>query len=561
MSDKHERDEGRIHPEIPRLADELAAGRLDRREFLRFATLLGLSAGAAYGLAGLRPAAADQAAPKRGGSMRISMRVPEPRHPHTFSWVYDSNLVRQVNDHLTRTGPDNVTRPWLLERWSASDDLKTWTLYLRPDVTWSNGEPLVAEQVVWNIRRWLDPDVGSSMLGLMKGYMLDDIESGRLDDAGQPILTTRLWDADAIEQLDDHTIRLNCKTPQVAVPEHLFHYPAFILHPSQNGEWGEDAIGTGAFRPVEIATGKHAVFARRDGYWRDGPWLDEIAFIDHGDDPAAPLAAIASRQVHGFYEGSTLQYHALQALDHVDLHSIVTAQTAVARMQPAHKPFDDARVRKAMRMALDCEKLLQIGHLGLGAPGEHHHVAPIHPEYVELPPLGPDIDGAKALLTAAGYPDGFETEIACKKDPAWELITVQAMVEMWKAIGVRVAIKVMPSAQYWDVWTKVPFGFTMWTHRPLAVMTLPLAYRSGVPWNESGWANARMDELLTQAEGTLDLDARREIFNEIEILMQEEGPICQPLWRSVFAPMDKRVKGFTLHPTYYLFAEEWWLED
>ena len=211
MSDKHERDEGRIHPEIPRLADELAAGRLDRREFLRFATLLGLSAGAAYGLAGLRPAAADQAAPKRGGSMRISMRVPEPRHPHTFSWVYDSNLVRQVNDHLTRTGPDNVTRPWLLERWSASDDLKTWTLYLRPDVTWSNGEPLVAEQVVWNIRRWLDPDVGSSMLGLMKGYMLDDIESGRLDDAGQPILTTRLWDADAIEQLDDQLHLLESK--------------------------------------------------------------------------------------------------------------------------------------------------------------------------------------------------------------------------------------------------------------------------------------------------------------------------------------------------------------
>ncbi len=561
MNDKLEGREGRIHPEISRLADELAAGRLDRREFLRFATLLGLSAGAAYGLAGLRPAAADQAAPKPGGSMRISMRVPVSRHPHTFSWVYDSNLVRQVNDHLTRTGPDNVTRPWLLDHWSASDDLKTWILYLRTDVTWSTGESLVAEHVIWNIRRWLDPDVGSSILGLMKGYMLDDVESERFDEAGRPILTTRLWDAHAIEQLDDHTIRLNCKTPQVAVPEHLFHYPAFILHPSQNGEWGEDAIGTGAFRPVEIATGKHAVFVRRDGYWRDGPWLDEIAFIDHGDDPAAALAAIASKQVHGFYEGSTLQYHALQALDHVELHSRVTAQTAVARMQPAHKPFDDARVRKALRMALDCEKLLQIGHLGLGAPGEHHHVAPIHPEYAELQPLGPDVTGAKALLAEAGYPDGFETEIACKKDPAWELITVQAMVEMWKAIGVRVAIKVMPSAQYWDVWTKVPFGFTMWTHRPLAVMTLPLAYRSGVPWNESGWANARMDELLTQAEGTLDLNARREIFREIELLMQEEGPICQPLWRSVFTPMDKRVKGFTLHPTYYLFAEEWWLED
>ena len=131
---------------------------------------------------------------------------------------------------------------------------------------------------------------------------------------------------------------------------------------------------------------------------------------------------------------------------------------------------------------------------------------------------------------------------------------------MWKTIGVTCEIRVMPSAQYWDVWTKVPFGFTMWTHRPLAVMTLPLAYRAGVPWNESGWSNVRMDELLTVAEGTLDLDERRAIFAEIETLMQEEGSICQPLWRSVFTPMDKRVKGFTLHPTYYLFAEDWWLE-
>ncbi len=111
--------------------------------------------------------------------------------------------------------------------------------------------------------------------------------------------------------------------------------------------------------------------------------------------------------MHGFYEASTLQYQALQGFEHIELYNRVTAQTAVARMQPAHPPFDDARVRKAMRMALDCEKLLQIGHLGLGAPGEHHHVAPIHPEYAALPPLGPDVEGAKRLLTEAGYPKGL----------------------------------------------------------------------------------------------------------------------------------------------------------
>ena len=62
-----------------------------------------------------------------------------------------------------------MTRPLLAEKWEASDDLKTWTLRLRKDVKWSNGDPFVADHAIWNIQRWLDPAVGSSVLGLMKG--------------------------------------------------------------------------------------------------------------------------------------------------------------------------------------------------------------------------------------------------------------------------------------------------------------------------------------------------------------------------------------------------------
>ena len=89
------------------------------------------------------------------------------------------------------------------------------------------------------------------------------------------------------------------------------------------------------------------------------------------------------------------------------------------------------------------------------------------------------------------------------------------------------------------------------------VMLLALAYRTGVPWNESKNSNPRLDELLTRAEGTLDLAARRRIMKDIEILMQEDGPIAQPLWRSVFTAMDKRVQGFELHPSQFMFAETW----
>src|SRR5690606_33596007 len=126
----------------------------------------------------------QQAAAPTDNVIRIGMRVPALEDPATFSWVYDSNVTRQVCDYLTRTGVDNVTRPWLLEKWEASPDLKTWTLTLKKGIKWSNGDELVADHAIWNLTRWLDEKVGSSVVGLMKGYMLTEYDTGQKDDAG-----------------------------------------------------------------------------------------------------------------------------------------------------------------------------------------------------------------------------------------------------------------------------------------------------------------------------------------------------------------------------------------
>ena len=551
----------RVHGALPELVEQMQAGAVDRREFLRTATLLGLSASAAYALAGMEDPAGKpaEAATMDGGVVRISMRVPALENPATFSWVYDSNSVRQVCDYLTRTGYDNITRPWLLEKWEASDDLKTWTLTLKKGIKWSNGDELVADQVIWNLKRWLDPTVGSSILGLMDGYMLVHFDTGKKDDKGNAVMSTKLWADNAIEKVDDHTIKLNCSAAQLAVPEHLFHYPAVILHPAQEGKFGLDAFGTGAYKMVEYEVGKKVVLKRRDGYWGKKPAIETIEVIDNGDDPAAAVAAIASKQVDGMYEASTSQYAALRKLTHLQIYQVATGQTAVARMQPISDTWKDPKVRQAMRLALDTQKLLKVAYLGLGAPGEHHHVAPVHPEYYKLPFMKQDIAKAKKLLADAGHPNGFDTEIFCKKDPDWEPTCVQAMAQMWKQIGVNVKINVLPSSQYWDIWDKpsAPFAFTSWTHRPLGVMVLGLAYRTGVPWNESKYANPKFDELLSKAEGTLDVNKRKEVMKEIEQLMLDDGPICLPLWRAVFTFMDKKVKNYKAHPTSYIFCEEW----
>jgi peptide/nickel transport system substrate-binding protein len=550
------------HVLVPTLKRQLAERQIDRREFVRYATLLGMAAPAAYAFVAkvtgaplVAPAAAQGTLPK-GGTLRIAMRCQDLKSPHTYSWVESSNSARQVLDYLAVTGVDNVTRPGLIEKWEPSADLKTWTLRVRKSVKWHNGRQFTADDVIWNFKRVLDPKTGSSVLGLMKGFLLEDVDTGEKDDKGNPKKSSRLWDAGAIQKVDDFTVRLNGKTAQLAVPEQLFHYPFLILDPAENGEFKVGSNGTGAFTLVENEVGRRQVLkARKQGYWGGGPYLDQLEFIDLGDDPAASVAALASKQVDGLYGADIVQLEALQKIPHVQMYQVTTAYTATARMQPV-KPFDDKRVRQAMRYAIDSNAVLQVAHRGLGQPGEHHHVSPVHPEYAKLPPPSRDVARAKKLLAEAGYPNGIDVEIICRPQPAWELLAVQTMVEQWKEAGIRVKINVMPSTQYWEVWTKVPFGFTTWAHRPLGIMSLALAYRSGGPWNESKYSNPEFDRLLTQAEGTLDVASRREIMSRLEAILQDDGPIVQPVWRAIFTFHDKRVQGFKPHPTLYIFGHQ-----
>jgi peptide/nickel transport system substrate-binding protein len=546
---------------IPKLKQYLADSKISRREFIRYSALLGMSSGAAYMWAGkitgqpLAPPARAQDMPK-GGTLKISMRVPKLDSPHTYSWVYDSNISRQVVGYVTRTGVDNVTRPHLCSRWEASDDLKTWTFTVA-DMTWHSGRPLVAEDFAWNIRRCLDPDTGSSVVGLMKGYMLKEVDTGQKDDDGNAVMTTELWDANAIEVKDDKTMVLNLQEPQVAVPEHLFHYPMQILDPAENGLFQVGSNGVMPFELVELEVSRRAVLKRRpDGAAN----LDEVHFIDLGDNPAAEAAALQSKQVHGNYEGNVEQYQLFKDMEHVDIHEVVTANTAVVRMRLDEPAFKDPRVRQALRFATDQQKTVQIATGDLGTEAEHHHVCEVHPDYEKLPFFNRDVEKAKQLLADAGHPDGIDLEIACKPDPAWEIASVEAMVEQWKEAGINTRINVLPSAKFWEVWDKVPFGYTSWAHRPLGFMVLGLAYRTGVPWNETVYSNPKFDEILGKAEGTLDIEARRELIGQLEQIMQEDGPIAQALWRKLFWPMDKKVKGFQLHPTRYLFCEELGIE-
>lgn len=551
------------HPAIPAAYEQLVQGRISRRDFLRLSTLLGLSAGTAYMLAACAPQeapppAATQApaepeateAPKsaitRGGTFSRAMELQQIDHPARFSWVQQSNVVAHVAEYLTQTGPDNITRPYLLESWEANDTVTEWTLKLRQGVTFNNGDELTADDVMFNFEQWLDPDVGSSMLSLLS-YL-----RGMQD----------------VEKVDDYTIKLYLQEGNIGVPEHLFHYPAPIMHRNFEGDFIKQPIGTGGFTLDEYSEGERAVLKRREGYWRMGedgqalPYLDEIIYLSLAKD--AGVAAVQSGQVDTLYQPRASDW---QALKDLATHQVLTAPTAVTtvlRVRVDLEPWSDVRVRRALFMCQDRERIGQLAYYGQVDLGIDAHIAPVHPEYCPKDIPAYDPEGAKALLAEAGYPDGLKVVLATKNDLE-EPEYAQALKEMAAPAGFDIELDITEPGGYWDRWTEVDLGMTSWTHRPLGTQVMRLGYTADadgnpVEWNETRWVDEEFQTLLTEAEATLDVEARRGIMCKIEDIFMERGPIGIAFWKQVWNIVPKTFHNIAAHPTEYDLLHEVWKE-
>lgn len=408
----------------------------------------------------------------------------------------ESDYLRfaMLYDVLTVTDEEGAVQARLAESWEPDgDDLTRWTVSLREDAVFSDGEPVTAEDVLFSLNR-------------IQGKGAEN--NGRLS----------MFDLESSSVVDEHTVELVTHQPYAEVGVALASL-TFVV-PEGSDDITEPVIGSGPFR-LEEHDDTTAVLNRHDDWWGEASGYDTL-LISAMPDPAARAEAVASGQAD--VAGSVAPAGA-QQYEEDETVQVVTRPGGMNYplvMDLASEPFDDPDVREAVKLALDREQLVETVFLGYGEPGADllNSEEPFAPR---AEPIERDLDRARDLLEEAGHQDGVELTLhATNSYPGMEETATLAAEQLGEA-DIDVRIEVGPPDTYWaQVWNVEPFYLNSLGGSGFVDFARMALVADG-PINETGWDEPDWDADFDEALATADDDQRHALLADLQQRVADEG--------------------------------------
>jgi peptide/nickel transport system substrate-binding protein len=436
---------------------------------------------------------------RTGGNLRIGASgggAKDSIDAHIATSDPDIGRIFQLYEPLAIRNPDYEFEMVLAESIEAGGRPDVWTVRLKPGITFHNGKPVTADDVLFSLGRIVDPKnpkVGAASISYI--------------------------DIDRSKKLDDRTVRIRLKAPNAGFPDDVGQYFNGIVPTDYDPK---NPVGTGPFKYQSFTPGERSVFVKNPNYWRKGePKVDQVSIIDFPDDTAR-VNALLGGQVDAITNLPAAQIAQVKGNSNM---KVLTSQTGAWQpftMRVDQSPFDDVRVRQAMRLIADREQLIQQALSGQGRVGNDLY-APFDPAYdKDLPQRKQDIEQAKSLLKQAGRSD---LRVQLVTAPVFQGIVeaAQVLAQQAKAAGVTINVRKVDSGTFYgDNYLKWPFAQDFWFTRTYLGQVAQGSLKNS-PFNETHWNDPQFAQLIAQARGELDEGKRAELLKEAQKIEYDKG--------------------------------------
>jgi oligopeptide transport system substrate-binding protein len=468
----------------------------------------------------------------------INGAEPESLDPAIVVAQADLRVVQGLFEGLTRLDPQTARPvPGLAQTWEISPDEKIYTFHLRTNLRWSTGEAITADDVVYSWLRALDPKTACDYAGqLFYIRNAEEFNAGQVKDPSSV----------GVRAPDKLTVRVELKSPTAFFLD-LCAFPTLSVVPRRMIEkYGDRWLmarplpSSGAFELAIWRLNDKIRLIKNSRYWDATNTQSEIIDILPVGSANTALNLYERGQADIVWDKELVPAHLADVLvKRADFHAFNYLGTYFVRFNVTHKPFDDARVRRALALAVDKERIVRKITKAGELPASHLVPAGTV-NYTSPAGLGHDPELARKLLAEAGYPGGkgfphieyLFNAAAGGGDKIHENIAIE-LQQMWRdELGIQMDLRQVETKVFWGCQSRLDYQLSRssWIGDYDDANTFLGMFTSGDGNNRTGWKNDRYDALIRAANAQTDVRQREKNFQQAEtLLVRDEVPII-PLY-------------------------------